>query len=99
MRHVLYEARPAEELGAEAETALRTGPAGTVVLYSPRSAEIWARLVRGAGLAEAAARWRHACLSANVAVALRRALPQATEVVISPRPEEGALLRMLGLGA
>ncbi len=99
VRVVLYAARPAERLTTEAEAALRAGPAGTVALYSPRSAKIWARLVREAGLADAAARWRHACLSANVAAALRQALPQAADIAISPRPEEGALLRMLGLAA
>ena len=97
VRHVLYEARPVKRLSTEAEAALRAGPAGTVALYSPRSARIWARLVHDAGLAEAARHWHHACLSANVAGALQQALPAADNIAVAPRPEEGALLRMLGL--
>ena len=96
VRHVLYEARPAERLTPETEAALRAEE-GTVALYSPRSAKIWARLVREAGLAERAGQWRYACLSTNVAAALREALPAAHAIEVAPRPEEEALLRMLGL--
>ena len=96
VRQVLYEALPAECLTPEAATALRKEE-GTVALYSPRSAKIWARLVRKAGLAERAAAWQYACLSANVAAALRESLPAARHVVVAPRPEEEALLRLLGL--
>ena len=97
-RAVLYEARPATELNAQTRQALAEA-AGVVALYSPRSARIWAELVRGAGLAAAAARWRHACLSANVAAALREALPEAGDVLVAPRPREEDMLAMLGLAA
>ena len=96
VRQVLYEARPAERLTPDAERALREEE-GTVALYSPRSAKIWARLVHDAGLAEPAARWQYACLSANVAAALREALPAVRHVAVAARPEEDALLKMLGL--
>ncbi len=96
-RAVLYEARPATTLNDAARKALTMEPPGTVALYSPRSARIWARLVREAGLAAEAARWRHACLSANVARALDKVLPEAGEVMIAPHPREEAMLQMLGL--
>lgn len=96
VRQVLYEARPAERLTAETQAALRK-ERGTVALYSPRSAKIWARLTHEAGLAEQAGKWRYACLSANVAAALREALPAAHAVAVAPRPQEEALLRMLRL--
>ena len=96
-RVMLYEARPAAALNDETRLALTEGAPGTVALYSPRSATIWARLVREAGLAAAAGRWRHACLSANVAKALGEALPQAREVIVAPKPREEAMLEMLGL--
>ncbi len=96
-RAVLYEARPAEALNEAARRALAEDAPGTVALYSPRSAKIWAELVKAAGLAEQAARWRHACLSANVAHALRAALQGCDDVRIAPEPREEAMLRMLQL--
>ena len=99
VRAVLYEARPAEALNEEARRALAEAEPGTVALYSPRSARIWARLVKAAGLAQRAARWRHACLSQNVAAALREDLPEVAErIAVSPAPREEAMLSMLGLG-
>ena len=98
-RAVLYEARPAAALNEEARRALAGERPGTVALYSPRSARIWARLVKEAGLAQRAARWRHACLSQNVAMALREDLPEAAGcIAVSPAPREEAMLSMLGLG-
>ena len=96
-RAVLYEARPAAALSAEARAALVSDEIGTVALYSPRSARIWGDLVRQAGLAKRAARWRHACLSPNVAQALRAALPGVQDIRVSPRPRERDMLHMLGL--
>ena len=98
-RAVLYEARPAQALNDEARRALATEEPGTVALYSPRSARIWARLIKDAGLEQPAARWRHACLSQNVAAALREELPEAAgRIAVSPAPREEAMLSMLGLG-
>ncbi len=98
-RAVLYEARPAETLNEEARQALTEAEPGTVALYSPRSARIWARLVKDAGLEQPAARWRHACLSENVAAALCEELPKvAGHIAVSPAPREEAMLSMLGLG-
>ncbi len=96
-RAILYEARPAAELNGEARAALAGEDAGTVALYSPRSAKIWGELVRKAGLAAHAGRWRHACLSPNVARALRQVLPAVGEVLVPPRPREEDMLRLLGL--
>ncbi len=98
-RAVLYEARPAQRLGEEARAALMSEKPGTVALYSPRSARIWGELVRKERLADQAGRWRHACLSRNVAHALREALPEARHVVVAPHPREEDMLRMLGLPA
>ena len=96
-RAVLYEARPAGMLNEAARKALLNDAPGTVALYSPRSASIWAQLVQQAGLAAQAARWRHACLSSNVAHALRRHLPGCEQALTAAEPREEALLAMLGL--
>ena len=76
---------------------LQAGEPATAALYSPRSATIWAELLRAANLP--VARLTHACLSGNVAQSLRAALPDVGRVMIAPEPEEGALLAMLGLAA
>ncbi|MCA3555745.1 uroporphyrinogen-III synthase [Aestuariivirga sp.] len=89
-RVVLYDARPAETLGA-AEQTLRDGRIDAVLLYSPRSARIWRGLVERAGLARQAARARHLCLSRNVAAAL----PEDWNSAVSASPDEAAMLRLL----
>ena len=57
-RVVLYDAAPAESLGAAGE-ALRQGGIDAVLLYSPRSAKIWRGLVEAAGLGPQAAQVSH----------------------------------------
>ncbi|PZF78176.1 hypothetical protein DK847_07115 [Aestuariivirga litoralis] len=89
-RVVLYDAAPAETLGA-AETALHAGTIDAVLLYSPRSAKIWRGLVEGAGLGAEAARVAHLCLSRNVAAAL----PEDWNSAVSESPDEAAILRLL----
>src|SRR5262245_25088682 len=63
-RVVLYAAEPAATLPDAAAEALAERRSGDgVLLYSPRTAAIWVRLVTAAGLGRAAARLRHLCLS------------------------------------
>jgi uroporphyrinogen-III synthase len=89
-RAVLYDAVPAEGLG-EAEAALREGEADAVLLYSPRTAKIWLKLVGTAGVLPQAARIRNFCLSPNVA----SVLPEDW-VKLTPRtPDEQAMLALL----
>jgi len=95
-RVVLYEAVAAQALSEETRQALRE-ETGWVALYSPRTAKVWAQLVARAGLGQAAARWRHACLSRNVAETLHRHLPQAGQVFVAEKAEEAAMRRLLGL--
>lgn len=89
-RVVLYDAAPAERLGA-AEEALRSGAMDAVLLYSPRSARIWRGLVEAAGLSPAAQRVHHLCLSRNVAAAL----PESWKTWVSTTPDEAAMLALL----
>ena len=74
-RVVLYAAEPVAGAPPAAVTGLRDGTADAVLLYSPRTAQIWARLTIAAGLGGAAAGLRHLCLSANVAARLEAASP------------------------
>ncbi|MCA3561142.1 MAG: uroporphyrinogen-III synthase [Aestuariivirga sp.] len=89
-RVVLYDAAPAETLGA-VDAALRQGLLDAVLLYSPRSAKVWRGLVERAGLFAQAARVRHLCLSRNVAAALADDWNSA----VSASPDEAAILELL----
>lgn len=89
-RLVLYDAVPATQLG-EAAQALRHGSADAVLLYSPRSARIWVRLVEAEELKAEAAALPSLCLSRNVAAAL----PEGFTVLVAEKPENAAMLRLL----
>ena len=89
-RAVLYDAAPAETLGA-AEGLIRQAEIDAVMLYSPRSAKIWRGLVEAAGLEAQAARIRHLCLSRNVAAVL----PESWAREVAARPDETAMLALL----
>lgn len=89
-RVIIYDACPAQTLGAAAE-ALRRGAVDAVLLYSPRSAKIWCELIEREGLAPEAALPRYVCLSRNVAAAL----PQSWRRHVAARPDEAAMLALL----
>lgn len=89
-RVVLYDAAPAETLGAIAGE-LDARALDAVLLYSPRSAKIWRGLVEAAGLAAQAAAVHHLCLSRNVAAAL----PDGWKTAVSASPDEAAILELL----
>ena len=91
-RAVLYRAAPANNLSAGVRAALCGGSLDGVLLYSPRTAEIFARLIRAAELAESCRVLRAYCLSPNVAAAAE--LP-FREVLIAAQPSETALLELL----
>lgn len=89
-RAVLYDAAPAESLGA-AENSLKAGEIDAVMLYSPRSAKIWRALVEKAGLSRQAGSLRNFCLSRNVA----SVLPESWDMRIPETPDEQAMLALL----
>lgn len=71
---VMYEAKPIEELAAEAAHALAENPpAGWVTLFSPRSASLFLDQIERAGLRAALTRVKAACLSDSVASAAEAA--------------------------
>lgn len=94
-RAVLYEAKPALHLPEGARTFLEKGAPGGVLLYSPRSATLFAALTKEAGLAAAAGPLTAYCLSAAVAAAARR-LPFG-RIVAAAAPNEAALLGLIAL--
>lgn len=98
-RLISYDAVPAEALPQQCSAALREGRADGVLLFSPRSAAIWAELVSAAGLEQAAQRLAHYCLSDNVAATLARAWGQNLDMRVPAGPEEDALLDLIGAAA
>lgn len=67
-----------------------------VLHYSRRSAQSFLVGAGTAGLLEAAVKLTHYCLSSEIAAPLRAA--GATAVKVAPRPEEAALIELLGAG-
>ena len=94
-RVVTYEASPVEALPEPCAAALKAGEADGVLLYSPRTARIWAALVADAGLAPAAVRVVHYCLSDNVAEMVRSRLGTGVAVEVASRPDEAALIELI----
>ncbi|MBB4657560.1 uroporphyrinogen-III synthase [Parvularcula dongshanensis] len=91
-RAVLYEAAPALTLPRAATTAIRDGLA-FVLLYSPRSARLLARLVEEAGIRSGLSATRCVALSAAVAEAAR-SLPFA-DVIVPPTPDDSGFVDIL----
>lgn len=92
-RATVYAAMPADGLADATRDALAAGRLDAVLLFSPRSAALWAGLVREAGLAGAVRRIVAVCLSEAVAAALA---PLAfKEVRIAAARDQKALLRCL----
>jgi uroporphyrinogen-III synthase len=83
-----YEARAATALAPVALDALAKGEIAAALHYSRRSAEIFVKLARDAGLTEALAEIDHLALSREAASPLPRAR-------IAERPDEEHLLRLL----
>lgn len=89
-RAVLYDAVAADDLGASGK-ALRDGSLDGVLLYSPRTARIWRRLVEASDWREQAMHAVHFCLSPNVAAVLPESWPRS----VAARPDEAAMLALL----
>lgn len=89
-RTIVYDAVQAKDLGP-AEFALRNHEAEAVLLYSPRSARLWTKIVWDAGLIEEAAAAHYFCLSKNVAATL----PKTWSSTVAKTPDEAAMLALL----
>ncbi len=92
-RVVVYEMVPREELGSRTRHALQRRAIGAVLLYSPRTAATFARLVHRAGLEAALEGVVCVCLSEAVAEEIVE-LP-GLEVVVAEERDEKALLAAL----
>ena len=93
-RAVLYEARAAGGVSTETRGALEAGTLDGVLLFSPRTAALFAELVTDAGLSEACREMSAYCLSP--AVAEKAQSVTWRDVVVAAESNQEALLRALG---
>ncbi len=92
-RAVLYRTRAAGALPVAAIAALTNGTLDGVLFFSPRTAEVFVRVVRAAGLTDGLASLYALCLSRAVAERLQ---PEAwCAVRVAGRPDTAALLALL----
>jgi uroporphyrinogen-III synthase len=89
-RVTLYDAVPATSLGVAAE-ALRHQNADAVLLYSPRTARMWAALVDAEDLGDQALLPDYLCLSENVAAAL----PETWRRHVAAAPQDAHMMALL----
>lgn len=87
-REILYRTEAAPALPSEVADAFRTGTLDGVVLMSPRTAMVYAALIRQADLAAPARRVLHFCLSEAVRRELGPLEPVEARVAASPNSQE-----------
>ena len=90
VRRTLYAANPVDRLPHEAEIALREDRLDYVLLFSPRTAKVFGRLVEAARLAPALGRIAAVCLSGTVAAELDDELWK--EIRVADRPTLEAMV-------
>jgi uroporphyrinogen-III synthase len=90
-----YSAVPATQLDEACAAAIRSGDVDAVMLYSPRTARIWARLIKSQGLADKAEDLLHICLSPAVADAVNAEFGQNLTNVVASAPNDDAMLEAL----
>jgi uroporphyrinogen-III synthase len=96
-RHVLYHMRASQALSAATVEQLAEGEIDGVILLSPRTAAIYAGLVRRQGLARAARRLVHFCVSS--ATAARLDTLGAVPVAVADRPRLEEVLALVAAAA
>lgn len=85
---VVYRLVPARQLSPAVVQGLRAKAIDGVILMSPRTADIWVRLVVAAGLEDRVRPLTHYCLSAAIAARLRRLNNPPIAVPDSPSLED-----------
>ena len=88
LQRVVYRMLAASALGEATIEQLATGEIDGVILMSPRTATLYASLMRKHGLASVARRLTHFCLSDAIAQRLKPLGGAPTEIAEAPRLEE-----------
>lgn len=95
VRLVLYDAVAAESLSESTAQALVAGTIDGVLLFSKRTAQIWAETTMAGGLGSCLGRVTHYCLSSAIAEAITGTIDPPPPIAIARRPETEALLVLL----
>lgn len=90
-RVMLYAAVPATHLPAPVAGLIKRGETNGVLLYSRRTAKVWAKCIAAAGLDSDMRRVIHFCLSTTVA----SAIPSGWNVKIAAVPSESSMLELV----
>ncbi len=90
---ILYDAVAVTKLPAAAENALREEILDGILMFSPRTGEIFSNLIIEAGLAESCARLHAFCISAATAAALGSL--EFTRVAVAGQPNQQSMLALL----
>jgi uroporphyrinogen-III synthase len=88
LQRVVYRMRPANALGEDTIEQLASGEIDGVILMSPRTAAVYASLMRKHGLTALARRLTHFCLSSQIAQRLKPLGDTPVQVAEAPRLEE-----------
>lgn len=91
-RVTLYDARPVPQLTAPTVHMLAENRFSAVLLFSPRTAGLFAGLVNAAGVADACRRLIALCLSDRVAAAAARLVWR--QVAVAARPDQEAMIAL-----
>ncbi len=95
-REVIYQSKPSESLSRETREILQSGTLDGVLLFSPRTAGLFARLAAEAGLAQACKNLAAYCLSQAVAEEAQSL--DWREIIVAPEPNQDALLKVIEAG-
>jgi uroporphyrinogen-III synthase len=88
LRPIVYETEPASRLSGSTAARLANGQIEGVLLLSPRTASVYAQLVKAHGLAEAVRNITHFCISAAAAARLEELAPAKVEIAAEPNLQE-----------
>ena len=90
---IIYETEPSKILSSNTVAVIKSGGIDAVLLYSPRSAEIFVKLLRKSRLVRASKNLVVVCMSQ--AVAAKAELIQCEEILVATSPTQDALLNTL----
>ena len=93
MQPVVYRMLPTTAFTPDIEEQIETGEVEGVLLFSPRTASVYADLIGSHGLEKASRRLNHYCLSRGVAQRLAPLAPVRIE--LAPTPNLDALLDLI----
>jgi uroporphyrinogen-III synthase len=95
VRQVLYDAVAVDRLSRPLADAIRAGTVDGVLLFSKRTARIWAGATLRDGLGAASSAIGHFCLSPAIAQVIAGAIAPPPPVMVAEKPDIDALLRLL----